>query len=320
MLTTSGAPPFSTSPMVSIVTPSFNSMPYIRDNVESVRSQDYPDIEHIVMDGGSTDGTREYLASQGHLIWASQPDRGQSDALNKGFRLARGEIVGWLNSDDVYRPGAVSAGAQFLLDHPEVDLVYGDVRIIDENGYIVGIARSRVLDLERLLITNPVQQPSVFMRRRLIEQLGGVDERLHYALDYELWLRLAVKGFNGHYLAGTILADYRMCPGTKSYDAPASELKEWLDVVERFFVAPESAGISKKTRKRIMGNLCGQYYTAEMLKAIGQKKRMQMIGFLGSAVKWQPSLAVNRGMWFFVIRGLFGRKIDRLRKFRKSRQ
>ena len=123
-------------PLVSIVTPSFNQARFLRETIESVLNQNYPRIEYIVVDGGSNDGSQEILASYGESIssWMSEPDSGQTDALNKGFSMARGEIFAWLNSDDTYLPNAVSAAVQYLQDHPEIGMMYGKAFYMDEDG------------------------------------------------------------------------------------------------------------------------------------------------------------------------------------------
>src|SRR5512137_1476425 len=118
-------------PLVSVVTPSYNAMPYIKDTIESINNQDYPAIEHIIMDGNSTDGTQELLRQYPNLIWVSEPDRGQSHALNKAFKLVHGDIIGWLNADDTYQPGAIATAVKNLSENPEYDLVYSDLQIID---------------------------------------------------------------------------------------------------------------------------------------------------------------------------------------------
>ena len=175
--------------LVSIVTPSLNQARYLREAIESVRAQAYAPIEHIVVDGGSTDGTLDVLSEFDDVRSLSEPDRGQSHALNKGFGLARGEILGWLNADDVYEPHAVVEACTAL---DGVGLVYADVTRVDDDGVNPRRIRSRpTWDLwTELNEGNGVYSPAVFFTREAFEAVGGVDESLHLAMDYDLWLRI----------------------------------------------------------------------------------------------------------------------------------
>ena len=178
-------------PLVSIVTPSLNQGAFIEAAIKSVLEQDYPRIEHIVIDGGSTDGTLGILGRYPLLRWVSEPDRGQSDALNKGFRMATGEIFAWLNADDLYLPGAVGAAVRELQE-TGCGLVHGGWRQIDETGTSLGdVAVKRLVYRDLLEVHNMVAQPSTFFTRAAFEAVGGVDTRYHYAMDYDLWLKLA---------------------------------------------------------------------------------------------------------------------------------
>ena len=178
-------------PTVSIVTPSLNQRDFIAAAIRSVRAQDYPALEHVVVDGGSTDGTVDVLKSFDHLVWVSERDAGQSDAVNKGFAMARGDVFGWLNADDLYLPGAV-AGAVAALHGTDAGLVYaGYVKRDLETGWEREI-RTRPFDMERQVNQeNVVPQPAAFFTREAFQAAGGLDTRLHYAMDYDLWLRIA---------------------------------------------------------------------------------------------------------------------------------
>jgi glycosyltransferase involved in cell wall biosynthesis len=177
--------------LVSIVTPSLNQGTYLRDAIESVRAQTHPDVEHVVVDGGSTDGTREILAEYEHLRWVSEPDRGQSNALNKGFALARGDVLGWLNADDAYEPTAVAEGVE-ALEETGAGLVYADVTRVDGDYANPRRIRSRqTFDLwTELNLGCGVYSPSVFFTREALEAVGGIDEQLDLTMDYDLWLRI----------------------------------------------------------------------------------------------------------------------------------
>lgn len=178
-------------PLVSIVTPSLNQAHYLRQAIESVQTQTYPRIEHIIVDGGSTDGTLEVLAEYEGVRWVSEPDRGQSHALNKGVSLGSGEILGWLNADDTYEPAAI-AEAVTALEDTGAALVYADVTRVNDNGVNPRRIRSRAeFDLwTELNLGCGIYSPAVFFTREAFDGVGGLDEQLHLTMDYDLWLRI----------------------------------------------------------------------------------------------------------------------------------
>jgi glycosyltransferase involved in cell wall biosynthesis len=177
-------------PLVSIVTPSLNQGRYLREALESVRAQTYAPIEHIVVDGGSTDETLDILRESDGVDWVSEPDRGQSHALNKGFARARGAILGWLNADDAYLPGAVEQAVGAL--HAGAGLVYADVTRVDNFGDNPRRIRSRPrFDLWTELNEGcGIYSPAVFFTRAALDRAGPLDESLHLTMDYDLWLRI----------------------------------------------------------------------------------------------------------------------------------
>lgn len=210
-------------PKISIVTPSFNQSAFVEEMLLSVKEQNYPCVEHIVVDGASTDQTVEILRRYagtpgwGHLHWISEPDHGQTDALNKGFRMATGNIVGWLNSDDRYRPGCFSMIVQEFAKHREADVIYGDYTWMDEKGHVKRIRREIefsefVLAYHRVLYVASV---STFFRRRLFEEGNWLDDSFEFAMDYEFFLRLVSKGYRFHHLR-SVLADFRWHSQSKS--------------------------------------------------------------------------------------------------------
>ena len=189
-------------PLVSIVTPSLNQGRFIEATIGSVLSQDYPHIEYIVVDGGSTDGTLDVLRRYGgRLQWISEPDGGQAQAINKGFRLTRGEIVAWLNSDDTYLPGAVSAAVEHLTAHPACAMVYGEGYLIDEQGAAIRrFPATEPFDLWKLVyVIDFILQQTTFFRRAALDVVGYLDEDLHWGLDWDLFIRLG-KRFPVNYL------------------------------------------------------------------------------------------------------------------------
>ncbi len=183
----------SDTPLVSIVTPSLNQGAFIAECIESVLAQDYPRIEHVVVDGGSTDGTVEILRRYSHLRWVSEPDDGQAAAINDGFRMARGDIFGWINADDYYLPGAIAAAVDVLVE-TGCGLVHGGWLKVGEDGTVYKELPPIPWDfVEQLEARNAVAQPGTLFTRHAFETVGGLDANLRYALDYELWLKLGAQ-------------------------------------------------------------------------------------------------------------------------------
>ena len=225
--------------LVSIVTPSLDQGRYVREAIESVRAQTYSPIEHIVVDGGSTDGTLEILGEYEGLRWVSEPDGGQSHALNKGFALATGEILGWLNADDAYEPGAVAAAVEALRS-AGAGLVYADVTRVDDDGVNPRRIRSRPeFDLwTELNLGCGIYSPAVFFTREALESVGGVDESLHLTMDYDLWLRIGKRFPVRH--VDAVWAVQRIHPEAKT-------------VVEDFW--PERLAVSRRHGGRLVSPL-----------------------------------------------------------------
>jgi GT2 family glycosyltransferase len=189
-----------TLPLVSIVTPSFNQAAYLEQTMRSVLEQEYPQIEYWVLDGGSTDESPAIIEKFAPRLagWVSEKDRGQADAINKGFGRATGEFIGWLNSDDLYLPGAIQTAVQVLQADPNLVMVYGDVRSIDSTGKTFNVMRYGEWGLADLMAFHIIGQPGVFMRRSALERAGYLDLNYHFLLDHQLWLRLAQQGGMRH--------------------------------------------------------------------------------------------------------------------------
>ncbi len=182
--------------LISIITPSFNQARYLEQTIQSVLGQDYPRIEYIVVDGASTDGSVEIIKKYESKLayWVSEKDSGQADAINKGLAKAKGEIVAWLNSDDYYLPGAVSAAVKTFDENPEIVLVYGNMLAVDEHGKAFNTLKYRQLTLQDLLCFQIIGQPAVFFRREALEKSGMLDSTFHFLLDHQLWIRIAQHG------------------------------------------------------------------------------------------------------------------------------
>jgi glycosyltransferase involved in cell wall biosynthesis len=181
-------------PLVSIVTPSYNQGHFLEETIRSVINQDYPNLEYIIVDGGSSDTSRQIIERYASRLawWVSEPDKGQTDALNKGFARARGEILAWLNSDDTYNPHAIAEAVQCLQENPQAGMVYGDANLIDEHGNILSKFPARQTDYRRLQRGYVhIPQQASFFRADIWRQVGPLDPSFYFAMDYDLWVRIA---------------------------------------------------------------------------------------------------------------------------------
>jgi glycosyltransferase involved in cell wall biosynthesis len=207
--------------LVSIITPSYNQGKYLTETMRSVLEQDYPRIEYIVIDGGSTDNTLEVIKSFEKRLayWVSEKDKGQTDAINKGFNRAKGQILAYINSDDTYNTGAVSAAVNYLNEHPDVGVVYSDLNFIDEKSNVIGKFPAAQTDLKKLRRGYVhVPQPATFFRAEYWKQVGPLDPSFYFAMDYDLWVRLA--GLTRlQYLPGPVWANFRMHLSGKTISA-----------------------------------------------------------------------------------------------------
>jgi len=215
----------------SIVTPSLNQGKYIEKTIKSVLAQSGVDWEYIVVDGKSTDNTIEILNKYRNRIkYISEKDSGQSEAINKGFRLVKGEILGWLNSDDWYCEKALQKVEKYFKKHPDISIVYGDYAVSDKKGIILEVVKEIDFDRDIFLHgVNYICQPTVFFRREVLEKVGGLDEKLHLTMDLQFWLRVVHCGFNfGH--IRSCLAVTRLHQESKSIKEKEKQLIE-TDIV-----------------------------------------------------------------------------------------
>ncbi len=231
-------------PKITLITPSFNQGLFIEKTIKSVLEQGYPDLEHIVIDGGSTDQTLGILrAYEQQLTWLSEPDRGQTHAINKGLRLATGEVIGYVNSDDILLPGSLLKVGQFFCDHPQASWLTGKCRMIDQNDEEVRKPITFYKNLwlqmrksQMLAVMDYVSQPATFWRRQVIEDVGYFDERHNYAMDYDYWLRLR-KRYKLWYL-DDYLACFRVHPASKGGSSFEAQFEDDMQVARSHIESP----------------------------------------------------------------------------------
>ncbi|MDR3476708.1 MAG: glycosyltransferase family 2 protein [Gammaproteobacteria bacterium] len=222
-------------PDIAIITPSYNQGQFIERTIQSVLNEKNVEIEYIVVDGASTDNTVDVLKQFGEkLRWVSEPDRGQTHAVNKGIQMTSADIIGWLNSDDIFYPGAIQKAVAFFAANPKIDVIYGDANHIDVNDQVIEPYYTENWNLERLKEVCYLCQPAVFFRRKVIERFGQLNENLQYCMDYEFWLRLAKAGVS-FYRLPQVLAGSRLHADTKTLGSSVKVHSEINDMLRQTF-------------------------------------------------------------------------------------
>jgi len=233
-------------PLVSIITPSFNQGRFLEATIRSTLAQDYAPVEYMIFDGGSNDGSVDIIQRYANRLayWESRPDRGQAHAINKGLQRATGEILGWLNSDDILLPGAVQLAVDTFRQRPEIDVVYGRLERIDEAGRVLPtptLPKDRAtFGPSHVIGECIVNQPGSFWRRRAMEKFGLLDESLNYSMDYEYWIRLAVGGARFERRPETV-AQFRLSAGSKTVGQTAAQAEEQLRTLTGVLARPDLA-------------------------------------------------------------------------------
>lgn len=239
-------------PKVSIITPSYNQAQYLEQTILSVLGQDYPNLEYIIMDGGSTDGSVEIIKKYADQLtcWVSEPDEGQADAINKGFRRATGEVVAWLNSDDVYLPGTIGKAVTHLQEYPDVGMVYGDLRSINALGEPINAIRYQQYDLKNLLSMQIIGQPTVFMRANILKRAGYLSLDYNFLLDHHLWLRMIqqaqIKYFPDEWAAARFHLSAKNVALAEGFGKEAFKILDWAKT------QPDMAEIVEDNKKEIL--------------------------------------------------------------------
>jgi glycosyltransferase involved in cell wall biosynthesis len=280
-------------PRISIITPSFNQAAFIGETIASVLDQNYPNLEYIVIDGGSTDGSVDIIRKFEHRLayWVSEKDRGQAHAINKGLERASGDIIAYLNSDDCYLEGTLMRVAEYLKTHPDVDLVHGRCRIVDENGNKLRERVGAINHYDEILDLWDVWwrkrnfvQPEVFWTRRIADKIGPFREDLFWVMDYEYWLRILGAGGRVGFIDAE-LACFRRHSNQKSTQ-PERTAEELLKVVRPYIFAGDHSITPSKRRE-----LKGKWFYADFLIEAGRSLRQ-------GENRWRRWL---RLLWFSIL-------------------
>lgn len=249
-------------PQISIVTPSYNQGSFLEHTIHSVLSQGYPNLEYIIIDGGSTDNSldviRKYESSLAY--WVSEPDQGQAHAINKGWERSTGDIVAWLNSDDTFLPGTLSKVAKFFQEHPEVDILYGDTLFTEADGTLtVRSDPQDAFDYYRFVVTchNTIPQPSAFIRRCVLDDVGLLDPHYYFFMDWDFWLRAGI----GHPIVflPEPFSTYRIHPNSKSVSQARRAAPELEYMYGKYFARNDVPDDIRRQQRTAMMNM---YFTS----------------------------------------------------------
>lgn len=288
----------SDQPLVSIITPSFNQVEYLETTIQSVLEQDYPHIEYIIIDGGSTDGSLDIIQRYAPRLsyWTSEPDHGQAEAINKGMRRASGDLIAWLNSDDVYLPGALANAVETALQRPDAGMVYGDGIMVGSNLELLDPHRYRTLSALDLLSFEILLQPAAFIRRAALEEVGHLNEDYHLILDHELWVRIAGR-YPLHHVH-QFWALERTHEAAKTIHQADKFVEEARRLIEWATHSQEFEPLVRQNRRRIMAGL--SVFSARRLIDAGQHP--QAVAYLARAMALHPPTVAR--YWYKVVQAV----------------
>jgi glycosyltransferase involved in cell wall biosynthesis len=306
-------------PRVSIVTPSFNQGQFIEATIRSVLLQGYPNLEYIIIDGGSTDGSVEVIRKYEDSVayWVSEQDQGQSDAINKGWKLARGEIVAYLNSDDLYLPGTVSRVVRHFLAHPDISVVYGSHRLLNAASEVM---REEVIppDWSESVFIYCFPQPTSFFRRDTLHRIGNLDTSFHYSMDYDFFVRLALAGERFSRVPGPPLAAVRIWEGAKSSNRSERGAAEDFRIIARAAVDPRLPQAVRDRLPYIKAHAClwpaYEYYLRGEMRSARRLLSRARILHGGIVTRWE-----FLGLYARTLLGRRGSRILRKGKQRLAR-
>jgi glycosyltransferase involved in cell wall biosynthesis len=295
------------SPLISIVIPSYNQGAFLEECLRSVLDQSHPRKEIIVIDGGSTDSSREILRKFERRLdyWISEPDHGQAHAVNKGWVRAKGEVLGWLNSDDRLEPGALEAVAAASAGRPDAAILYGDVQEIDQAGRVIGEKSMAGFGLRSLLLGKNMGQPGVFIPRSTRAALGGLAEELHFALDFEYFLRVWSAFPEGGVHIPRIVATSRVWEASKTLNQGERFGAEYRAVLEKYFARGDlPAGIRALRRKSFSRSV---YFRQARISLRGGKTRAGIADLL-RAIRLEESPIEAARLAYAAVRAVWERE------------
>ncbi len=300
-------------PKISIVTPSFNQGKFIEETIRSVICQDYPNIEYIIIDGGSSDNTINIIQKYEKqiLYWISESDGGQTDAINKGLKKASGDILAYLNSDDIYTPNTFQIVIDFLNTHPHVDMIYGDIIHINEYSEFICLRKTGKIFLEKYLSCHVhLPQPTVFFRRQAFEKIGFFDDTLNLAMDLDYWIRIFLN-FQTEYIPIT-LAKARIYSEAKSSANSLNYLKERLYILDKTFKNIKLLQLYFKSQEKVNELQIKTYSTVHFYGGLEYLRNRQFViacHHIAIGIKLYPRHILNLHFFWSILVAILGNRV-----------